>query len=66
MLPYNQGTTMKVLRIKRTPLYDVFVGEGWKEWSRYLHIAGKTTYVSGKRLPKHLLNKLEQEIKKNG
>ena len=27
---------MKILRVKKFPLYDVFQGEGWDNWSRVL------------------------------
>ena len=27
---------MKVLQVKKTPIYDVFIGEGWYNWTRVL------------------------------
>ena len=28
--------TLKVLRVKGTPIYDLFTGEGWYNWTRIL------------------------------
>jgi hypothetical protein len=27
---------MKILQVKRTPIYDVFIGDGWHSWTRIL------------------------------
>ncbi len=27
---------MKVLQVKRTPIYDIFLGDGWYNWTRIL------------------------------
>ena len=27
---------MKILRVKKFPLYDIFVGKGWLNWTRIL------------------------------
>ena len=38
---------LKILRIKKFPLYDIFQGEGWENWSRYLFIKGHLKLISG-------------------
>jgi hypothetical protein len=27
---------MKILRVKKSPVYDVFTGEGWFNWTRII------------------------------
>jgi len=54
---------MKILRVKKTNLYDVFMGEGWENWSRYSLVKGRyLSFVNGKELPKMLLGKIFKEI----
>lgn len=54
---------MKVLRVKKFPLYDVFTGEGWYNWSRVL-VRDTPRVVAGEQLPQVRLNEVAQEIKK--
>lgn len=28
---------MKILQVKKFPIYDIFVGEGWDNWTRILY-----------------------------
>jgi hypothetical protein len=27
---------MKILQVKKSPIYDIFMGEGWHNWSRII------------------------------
>lgn len=54
---------MKVLQVKNFPIWDIFEGEGWENWSRYLYKKGKLIYISGVKLvDKTQLNKLVKTI----
>ncbi len=41
---------MKILKVKTHPLFDVFLGDGWLNWSRYLIKKGKLIYIGGTKL----------------
>lgn len=52
----------KVLRVKKTGLFDVFFGDGWKEHSR-VHWNGKEAEVtSGLKLTRYQRYLVESEI----
>jgi len=53
---------MKILRVKRTHIYDVFTGDGWKNWSRYHVKQGKVLYIAGNSLPKIDLIRISKSI----
>lgn len=38
---------MKVLRVKKTSIYDVFIGNGWEHHSRILYKESKIVYLNG-------------------
>lgn len=55
---------MKILQVKKFPIYDVFLDEGWTNWSRYLLKKGKLIYISGvKILDRAILTSIATEIK---
>jgi hypothetical protein len=41
---------MKILRVKKLPLYDVFTGEGWYNWSRVVKQNDQLKVISGNQL----------------
>ena len=53
---------MKVCRVKKTAFYDVFTGEGWKNWSRYKLDGEKLHHVSGNRIPFSILTSVQIKI----
>lgn len=55
---------MKILQVKKFPLYDIFQDEGWYAWSRYLLKKGKLIYVGGaKILDRAILSQIVNTIK---
>ena len=54
---------MKILNIKKTKLYDIFLGEGWKNWSRYRFHEGIYTHINGTRLPRNIIEQVKEVIK---
>ena len=53
---------MKILQVKHTTFYDIFMGDGWKNWSRYRFIKGVYTHIDGNRLPRNIIEKIKKEI----
>ena len=43
---------MKILQIKKTNFYDVFLNNGWKHHTRIFYKQNKVGHVSGNILPK--------------
>lgn len=43
---------MKIVRVKKTHMYDVFTGDGWKNHTRVLSKNNHIIYKSGTRLSK--------------
>jgi hypothetical protein len=41
---------MKILQVKKFPIFDIFTGEGWENWSRYLIKKNKIIYIAGIKL----------------
>ena len=41
---------MKILRIKKLPIFDVFVGEGWYNWSRIIYQHKSIKLLDGEKL----------------
>ncbi len=41
---------MKILKVKTHPLFDIFTGDGWLNWSRYLIKKGKLIYIGGTKI----------------
>jgi hypothetical protein len=41
---------MKILQVKKTPLYDVFTGGGWKNHTRVFVKDGHVLYKAGTKL----------------
>lgn len=41
---------MKILRVKKFPLYDVFTGEGWDHWSRVVRQGDNVKVIAGEQL----------------
>jgi hypothetical protein len=41
---------MKILRVKKTPLFDVFVDEGWYNWSRVVLSGNSLKVIGGEAL----------------
>lgn len=44
------GNQMKIKRVKKTPFYDVFLGNGWYNHTRVLCVNGIVHFHSGKPL----------------
>jgi hypothetical protein len=56
------STNLKVLRVKKFPLYDVFQGEGWEQWSRILMKGSKAILIAGEHLSISQLRSLSSTI----
>jgi hypothetical protein len=41
---------MKILRVKKTNIYDVFMGDGWKQWTRIRNDKEGVHFLKGDRL----------------
>jgi len=41
---------MKILRVKKTNMYDVFMGEGWKHWTRVRDSQDGLMFLKGNKL----------------
>lgn len=53
---------MKVYKHKHSPLIDVFTGEGWLNWGRYLFKQGRLIFVAGQKLDRPTFNDLTQQL----
>ena len=54
---------MKVKKIYRTSsIADIFLGEGWYNWSRYRFIGKTFTHLAGNRLPRHIVEKAKENL----
>jgi hypothetical protein len=42
---------MKVLQVKRFPIYDIFQDEGWSNWTRIRVVQGRILHVAGEHIP---------------
>lgn len=54
---------LKILRVKKFPLYDVFQGEGWDGWTRILIKGTKAILVAGQHLSIAQLRSLSHTLK---
>lgn len=54
---------LKILRVKKFPLYDVFQGEGWDGWTRILLKGNKAILIAGAHLSIAQLRSLTHTIK---
>lgn len=53
------SSDLKVLQVKKLPIYDVFKGEGWENWSRIMinkALKGQATHLGGQILTKKELS----------
>lgn len=57
---------MKILQVKKFPIYDIFEGDGWEMWSRYLLKNGKFIYIAGNKLNPSIFNTLPFRVLKFG
>lgn len=48
----------------RRPHYDVFLGDGWEGWTRVRKHHWGVQPVAGDRLPKDVLNELNERLAK--
>lgn len=53
---------LTVKRVKHTPMYDVFIGMGWKTHSRILFTNGQYKIVRGVKLNKQQMNEFTKTI----
>jgi hypothetical protein len=51
---------MKIIRIRGTCYWDVFLGEGWNHWSRVKIVNGAITLTDGQTLHSGLLREIVQ------
>lgn len=52
---------MKVLQVKKFPIFDIFQGEGWDNWTRVRIVKGRIVHVAGEHIPiKTLYSVLEK------
>lgn len=55
---------LKILQVKKFPIWDIFVEDGWLNWSRYLFKKDKLIYLAGNKLvSKSLLQQITKHIK---
>lgn len=44
-------SNMKILQVKKFPIYDIFIGNGWLNWTRILiDKSKKVTIIAGEQL----------------
>jgi hypothetical protein len=53
----------KILRVKKLPIYDVFEGEGWFNWTRVAVRSNKLKVVGGNPLNMGQKEKVLQEVR---
>jgi hypothetical protein len=59
----SYSSRMKILQVKKFPLYDVFFGQGWKNWSRIKVVSeGEITVISGAPLTPRTLGPVFKSI----
>lgn len=56
----------KILRVKKTNMYDVFMGDGWKNHSRIYYDNGRVSLVNGNKLSRIKFIEISKEIGANG
>lgn len=54
---------MKILRSKHTPFIDVFTGDGWESWSRYIKKKKELIFIKGIKLSNAQYTSLTTSIK---
>lgn len=54
---------MKVLQVKKLPVYDVFLGEGWRNWTRVQVLPGSITVTAGAPLSMAQLSDVYNVVK---
>lgn len=55
---------MIIKKVKSTKFYDIFLQDGWKNWSRYRFDKEIYTHIAGNRLTRNLIEKIKKEITK--
>jgi len=53
---------MKVLRVKKFPIFDVFFGEGWEDWTRVLLKGTHLIYLGGAERPHATFKAIHEQI----
>jgi hypothetical protein len=59
-------SAFRLYRFKHSPLVDVFTGEGWLNWSRYLVKKDRLIFIAGQKLDRPLFNELQGVLHDNG
>ena len=56
---------MKILRVKKLPVFDVFTGEGWYNWARVLYDYknSRLKVVKGENIPAFTKAEVEKQLK---
>ena len=56
---------MKILRVKKLPIYDIFLGEGWYNWTRVMHDVknSRLKMVAGENLGSFTKIEVERKLK---
>lgn len=57
---------MVIKRVKKTNLFDIFLGEGWENHSRVAVVGEHLKHVSGKVLPRFVAIKVMKTITNKG
>ena len=57
-----RGAKMKILFAKRHVWADVFTGDGWENWTRFLIVNKRPVYEKGKKLSNHQLKEVEHVV----
>lgn len=59
----TMDNTIIVKQVKKFPIFDVFQGEGWENWSRILLKANKAVLIGGQPLTIGTLKAVVKQIK---
>jgi hypothetical protein len=57
--------TIKLLHVKATPIWDLFTGEGWYNWTRVLVRGSEIKVLAGTPLTPEVQSQLVTELKTN-
>lgn len=56
---------MKILQVKKFPLYDVFLYDGWTNWSRVKVQDGSITVIAGAALTPDVIGQISNFVKEH-
>ena len=57
---------MKILQVKRLPIYDIFLEDGWNHWTRVLLKKDHLIHLNGDRLNGTITRDALQQLVRTG